>query len=153
MIASKNEWGNSAWTFMHVIACKVKIEEFSKQKENIMTIIRGICSNLPCPDCRSHAEKQMRRLNSVNITTKEEMKEMLREFHNSVNIRTNKRIFSKGEMVKYEKASTSEAVSVFFKTWFAGSSTPRLMMDTFARVRFLEWIISYFDKNNQFYDP
>ena len=153
MIASKNEWGNTAWTFMHVLASKVKLEDFHKQKEYIITIIRGICSNLPCPDCRSHAEKQMMRLNSGNISTKEDLIEMLRDFHNNVNIRTNKRVFSKVEMIKYEKVSTCDAVNVFFRTWYAGSSTPRLMMDTFARVRFLGWIRSYFDKNHQFYAP
>jgi hypothetical protein len=153
MIASKKEWGQSAWNFMHVLARKIKHSEFNNQKDTIINIIKGICSNVPCADCRQHAERQMRQLHSGSIQTKEDLINMLHDFHNKVNIRTNKPIFSKEDLKVYEEMSTKDAVITFMNTWYAGSSTPRLMMDTFARVRFLESLKSYFDQNNSAYYP
>lgn len=153
MIASKKEWGQSAWNFMHVLASKIKHSEFNNQKDTIINIIKGICSNVPCADCRKHAERQMRQLHSGSIQTKEDLINMLHDFHNKVNIRTNKPIYSKEDLKVYEEMSTKDAVITFMNTWYAGSSTPRLMMDTFARVRFLESLKSYFDQYNSAYNP
>ncbi len=153
MIASKKEWGQSAWKFMHVLASKIKPSEFSSQKVAIINIIKGICNNVPCPDCRKHAERQMRLLNSSSIRTKEDLINMLHDFHNNVNIRTNKPLYNKEDLKNYEIMSMKDSVITFLTTWYAGSSTPRLMMDTFARVRFLESLKSYFDRNFSAYDP
>ena len=153
MIASKQEWGQAAWTFMHVLACKIKQKEFQAQKEAIINIIRGICSNVPCPSCRSHAEVQMKQLNPGSIRSKNDLIDMLMDFHNKVNIRTQKRLFTKGEMKIYETMSTGVVVQKFLAIWYSGSSTPRLMMDTFARVNFLHSIQKYFDDHHMAYDP
>jgi|TARA_B110000285_G_C14911038_1_gene507964 hypothetical protein len=147
MLASKKEWGQSAWKFMHILACKVKPTEFNNQKEAIINIIKGICTNVPCSDCRQHAERQMRQLHVSSIRNQEDLILMLHDFHNKVNIRTQKPVFKKEELEIYKKMSTKEVVINFMNTWYAGSSTPRLMMDTFARVRFLGSLKTYFDSN------
>lgn len=148
MLASKKEWGQSAWNFMHVLACKIKPTDFDSQKVAIINIIKGICSNVPCTDCRQHAERQMKQLHVGSIRTKEDLINMLHDFHNKVNIRTNKPIYKKEDLTLYELMSMKDVVISFMNTWYAGSSTPRLMMDTFARVRFLGSLKSYFDQNS-----
>jgi len=148
MLASKKDWGQSAWNFMHILACKIKQEEFNNQKVALINIIKGICANVPCRDCREHAEKQMKHLRVETIRSKEDLIGMLHDFHNKVNTRTHKQIFSKDELVMYENMSTKNVVINFMNTWFAGSSTPRLMMDTFARVRFLGSLREYFNRNH-----
>jgi hypothetical protein len=146
MLASKKQWGQTAWNFMHILACKIKEEEFYNHKVELIYIVKSLCANLPCHDCRMHAEKQMKGLNVSSIRCKEDFVSMLHDFHNKVNARTNKPLFKKEDLKIYNEMSTRNVVVSFMNTWYAGSSTPRLMMDTFARVQFLKHLREYFDK-------
>ena len=148
MLASKKEWGQTAWKFMHILAWKIKEEEFNNQKDNLINIVKRLCSNLPCQDCRQHAEKQMKQLHIGSINRKEDFIYMLHDFHNKVNARTNKPLFKLEDLRIYNEMSTRDVVVKFMNTWFTGSSTPRLMMDTFARVQFLKSLRDYFNHNS-----
>lgn len=152
MLASKKDWGQCAWNFMHIIACKIKPEEFVNQKEHILNIIIGICTNVPCKDCRDHAVKQINKLRFSSIRTREDLIYMLHDFHNKVNVRTQKSLYKREDLKVYEEMSTREVVHKFFETWTLGSSTPRLMMDTFARVQLLKYIREYFNSHAMKYN-
>ena len=148
MLASKKEWGQTAWKFMHILACKIKPEYFHKHRDELVYIVKRLCSNLPCQDCRKHAEKQMKNLNVSSIRTKDDFINMLHDFHNKVNARTQKPLFKLEDLKIYHEMSTREVVVNFMNTWYSGSSTPRLMMDTFARTQFLKYLRDYFDTNH-----
>ncbi len=63
---SNNYWGNITWVFLHTIAEKIKEEYYDNEKSQILLLIKGVCSNLPCPECKQHANQYMKR---INITT------------------------------------------------------------------------------------
>ena len=48
-------------------------------------MIVSICNNLPCPICKDHSMKYIRKSNIYKIQTKDEMKNYLYVFHNWVN--------------------------------------------------------------------
>ena len=43
-------------------------------KDQLLDIIKGICMNLPCPDCSNHATQYIKKLNYVSIKNKEDLK-------------------------------------------------------------------------------
>ena len=42
------EWGNSVWTFFHIIAFRIDENKYHIVKDDIINITKLICSNLPC---------------------------------------------------------------------------------------------------------
>ena len=91
---SKKEWGNITWILFHSIAECIQEDNFQLVKQPIIELITIICSNLPCPDCSQHATSLLKQSLIQNISCKLHLKEFLRQFHNKVNIRLNKPIFT-----------------------------------------------------------
>jgi len=78
-------WGRATWLFLHTLADKVKQNEFSSIRQKLLDFIVQICSLLPCPICKNHAENYIRNVNFNTIKNKQDLKFMLYTFHNSVN--------------------------------------------------------------------
>ena len=53
-------------------------------------IIRQICYNLPCPECRKHASNYINKISLHSVKTKEDLIFVLFTFHNDVNRRLGK---------------------------------------------------------------
>ena len=70
-------WGPCTWYLFHSLAEKIKEEHFSDLRLGLLSIMKEICSSLPCPDCAGHATHFMTRLNVNRIQTKNDMKMML----------------------------------------------------------------------------
>lgn len=96
-------WANPVWFFFHGMAEKVHEDFFNTNKGACLSIVKTICSSLPCPMCRREATKYMKHITIKNIPTKEHFKKMLFDFHNSVNRRLRKRQFRKHELEKYKR--------------------------------------------------
>ena len=62
-----NKWGPPVWMFLHTLAEKIKEDEFSKIAPSTFTLIRAICSNLPCPECSMHAKTFFQNKNSSAV--------------------------------------------------------------------------------------
>ena len=91
----KAEWGPIIWKTLHCIPLKIKDEEFSNEREQIIKIIMSICSNLPCPQCSSHATGIIRRYKLSDVKTKSDMVKFVHFMHNHVNKRLKKNSFIK----------------------------------------------------------
>ena len=89
------EWGTYTWIFFHTLAEKIKPELFEAHKEVIINIIIQICNNLPCPDCTNHASNLLNKSFLNNVKKKEHLIEFLRQFHNILNIKLDKKQLSK----------------------------------------------------------
>jgi hypothetical protein len=89
----KMSWGEPTWILFHVLAEKIKDEEFSQIRPELLEVIYTICSNLPCPDCANHASMYLNDIRYKNIQTKEQLKTMLFQFHNTVNKKKDFAIF------------------------------------------------------------
>lgn len=108
------KWGEPTWFFFHTLAEKVKEESFKKIRVELLNIIYTVCVNLPCPTCASHATEYMNNINFNTIQTKDQLKEMLYIFHNSVNKRKNFPLFPRENLdEKYSKANTINIIQNF----------------------------------------
>jgi hypothetical protein len=113
------KWGEPTWFLFHTLAEKVKDEYFDEIRKELLDVIYTICVNLPCPTCASHATKYMNGVNYSTIRTKQQLKDMLFSFHNSVNERKNYPLFDYAKLdEKYSMANTINIIQnfmIFFK--------------------------------------
>jgi len=113
-IVKKVKWGPAVWFALHTMAEKVKDDSFSKIREPLLKWIYTICTNLPCPDCSMHAKIYLDAINFNTIQSKDSLKRMLFDFHNSVNSRKGYSQFSYEELdAKYSKAVTVNILQNF----------------------------------------
>ena len=111
----KVKWGPAVWYGLHTLAEKVKDESFSKVREPLLKWIYSICTHLPCPDCSAHAKTYLDAVNFNTIQSKQDLKRLLFDFHNSVNMRKGYAQFSYEELdSKYSLAVTTKILENFF---------------------------------------
>lgn len=95
-------WGPPLWLFIHTI-CERIDEDY--HRENNKMVIEKICEllrNVPCPICSKHVNSYLKRYNLHNIKTKQQLITFFFHFHNSVNKRNGKKIFTKEELKIYK---------------------------------------------------
>ena len=129
----KMRWGSAIWKFLHVMADKIKENEFAEKKNEILTMIYSICSVLPCPICSEHAKRYLQGINMNRILTKEDLKMMLYNFHNDVNKRKGYAIFNKDDLGKYEGVDFVSSVNEFFYYFEDKHRSAKLMADDMIR--------------------
>ena len=64
---TKKEWGNSVWTFFHLIANRIDENKFNIIKSDIINVTKLICSNLPCPECSEDSNKILKNINLEKV--------------------------------------------------------------------------------------
>ena len=135
---NSNNWGTITWIFFHTLAEKIKDEHFENNKEFFINIIINTCNHLPCPDCSQHATKVLSEAYLNNIKTKKHFVEFLRQFHNIVNIKLNKKELMREEMQNlYENNNLSLVLFNLIQTYKSIKTSERLMMYNFYRNKFL----------------
>ena len=82
----RNIWGPPTWEFMHTMVENVSEETFQQECDNMIAIIIGICTHLPCPICADHARVKIG--GSAPPRSREGLREWLWTFHNGVRERT-----------------------------------------------------------------
>ena len=99
----KYEWGKYTWYLFHALAEKINNKHFDKGYVKIISWIKLICLNLPCPYCAEHASTLLNKYKLYHkIKNKEDLKEFIFEFHNIVNKKTKKRLENKDVLNKYK---------------------------------------------------
>lgn len=150
---SKMPWGKPTWFMLHTMAEKIQNEHFSRLRIEIINIIKRICNNLPCPDCSKHATNYINNINFDNIQTKEQLKIMLFQFHNSVNAKKNVPLFEYKDLdTTYKSANTVNIISNFFHYFLKQSYSGRMGTDNFHRTRMVQDIKLWFQTNIQYFD-
>ena len=137
---SINKWGPAVWLLFHTIVEKIKEPDNTRLCRELFYQIKNICKFLPCPDCASHATSNLANVNISRINSKSDLKQILFIFHNSVNIRKKKALFSIDELNKYAHANLSMVI-YNFKMNYNSTRNMKLMGDTFQRAL----VISHFD--------
>lgn len=111
---NKMSWGEPIWFFFHTMTVKVKEESFLLVKTKLLEFIYSICVNLPCPICSEHAKEYLKNVNFLAIQTKEQLINLLHQFHNTVNARKNYPVFPREEVdAKYSLAITANIFQNF----------------------------------------
>jgi len=73
-LMSKKEWGSVTWTLFHCLAEKINDNSNEQTIELLITNIKLICNNLPCPNCQQHAKSIWNKYHYIKINTKEKLK-------------------------------------------------------------------------------
>lgn len=148
-MASKDVWGPSTWTLFHTLAEKVKEENFNEILPDLLTMIKRICMNLPCPDCSAHAVQIMSKVTPNQFTSKESLKIFLFHFHNSVNVRTGKPVFTFEELnSKYARANTFVIIPYFIKVFSFRNTNVRLLVNSFHKDILIKDFIKWMRENS-----
>jgi len=150
----KLRWGPPIWELFHTLAEKIKPEHFTALKSGILNSIYSICANLPCPDCANHATQYLNGINFNVIKTKDDLKNMLFRFHNSVNLRKGAPAFDYAELTpKYSSANTSIIIQKFMDVFAKKSYNIRMIADDFQRNRVIGQLKQWLSNHLQFFEP
>jgi hypothetical protein len=152
-MTSKDTWGPATWTLFHTLAEKIQDNQFNDAKSDLLTFIKRICSNLPCPDCAAHATQYTSKLTPNHFTSKEQFKLFLFHFHNSVNMRTGKRPYMLEELnAKYSRANTFVVVPYFIKVYSYRNTNVRLLINSFHKDILIKDFIKWIRENSHKFD-
>lgn len=108
-------WGPVVWSFFHIFAQQINENFFKDNTKECLKIIQNICSTLPCPLCSEHAIQYLKSKNFMNITTKNQLIQFLFNFHNNVNIRTNKKLESISHLEIYKRGKILKITNIMVK--------------------------------------
>jgi hypothetical protein len=112
-IQKSDYWGRITWTFLHVMSSKIKDDYFDSFKSEYLEMCKKICKNVPCSVCRKHANIVIDNIDFELIKTKNDLQSFFYDFHNSVNIGTDKPVFSEENLSKYNEINTEIVIAVF----------------------------------------
>lgn len=144
-------WGPATWDVLHTLTEKIKDECATTLfiKEFIL-VIQKLCKNLPCVYCSKHSatyfqknDKQIKK-----ISSKEDLKYFLFNFHNDVNKKSKKELFKKENLEIYSEKNTMQVFSIFYSRWSTSTSG---MMNFTKRQQlgvFHGWLLKNKDKFN-----
>ena len=149
---SINKWGPAVWLLFHTMVEKIKEPDNTRVCRELFYQIKNICKFLPCPDCASHATTNLANVNISRINSKSDLKQLLFIFHNSVNIRKKKALFTISELEKYTRANLS-AVIYNFKMNYNSTRNMKLMSETFQRSLVMSQFDQWLKINKQYLNP
>lgn len=145
-------WGKPTWYMLHSLAEKIDESCFPRLRIELLNVIMRICNNLPCPDCASHATAYLNRINFDNIQTKEQLKLMLFQFHNSVNTKKNLPIFAYKDLDStYQNANMVNIITNFFYHFSKHTYSGRMGTENFHRTRAVRDIKGWLQMNLQYF--
>lgn len=152
--SKKITWGEPTWFLFHTLAHKVKDSAFSKVRNELLNIIFLICNNLPCPDCATHATRYLQGINFDAILTKQQLKDMLFNFHNSVNMKKGYTLYPKDQLdAKYSSANTLNIINNFYYYFDKKQNNLKLSASGFHRTRTIQRMKVWIYNNLSNFDP
>jgi Erv1 / Alr family len=145
-------WGPPVWTFFHTLAENIDEENFLNLKNSLFNIIRRICTFLPCPDCSQHAIHFLAKININKIKNKTEFKNMLYVFHNTVNKKKNKQLFSHSQLDKYKQYNIGTSFNHFVRVYHTKGNMNQLA-ESFQRKLLLVDLKNWLINNSKYFKP
>ena len=149
---SPNNWGPPIWMLFHSLAEKIKEEKFSEVGPQLFSMIKAICSTLPCPECSQHATLFLSRVNFSSIRTKNDFKSLMYIFHNVVNKRKNKPLFNVLELKRYSTSNLIIAYNNFVNVYHTRGNM-KLLAESFQRKLIMKNFRTWFMNNYKYFDP
>jgi hypothetical protein len=145
-------WGPPIWTFFHTLAENINEERFLNIKPSLFFFIKRICNYLPCPDCSHHASYFLAKVNINKIMTKNDFKNMLYVFHNTVNKRKKKPFFNHANLEKYKKYNVGSTFNHFASVYHTKGNM-NLIAESFQRKILLSELKTWLIKNYKYFKP
>jgi uncharacterized protein YfeS len=145
-------WGNATWHMIHTLTYKLKDEHTNKALE-LFELLYQICVNVPCPYCMEHARKTLANVNKSRIRTKEDLIKVFFDFHNMVNTRLHKKMFTMDQFNdKYSKSQTRDVLNHFISVFSVSVKNDRAMAQNWSRRRLLTTFTSFIITNKHLFN-
>ena len=149
----KLKWGPPIWNFLHTMAQKIKEEKFRQLRKEIIHLVTIICQNLPCPDCSNHASQYLREQKFSLVETKEQFKEFLYLFHNSVNMRKSAGLFQRNDLEStYQNNLFLQTWNFFIHEFSKKSHNTKMLANDFHRESIIRFLKSWIQQNLDCFD-
>lgn len=101
---STKEWGSPMWLSMHHVAMGYSCNPTPHEINSMYNYLYSIPGILPCKECKSHASQYIQQ-HHPNLRNSCTVQAWVFDFHNSVNNRLGKPIFTKAQYQrKYGRA-------------------------------------------------
>ena len=134
MSFSKEIWGSNIWYLFHSLAHKIREDKFEVHKNNLFFIINTVCNTLPCPECSKDATNMLDRINFNNIRNKSDFKIFLFNFHNAINAKLKKPLFSYIDLDdKYSNVNFDAIYNNVYIIYNSNTNNPHLMSSSFHK--------------------
>lgn len=143
-------WGPPIWAFFHTLAEKVNEDYFLNIKNSMFFIIKRICKFLPCPDCSQHASIFLAKIDINKIKNKLDFKNMLYVFHNTVNKRKKKLLFSYVKLDTYKNYNIGLVFNHFMSVYHTNGNM-NLIAESFQRKLLIKDLKDWLIKNHHFF--
>jgi hypothetical protein len=150
-LSDYKSWGNPTWVFLHTMVSKINHQSFHKHKDEIINYIFKICSNLPCPECSTHAIDFLKTVRFNNVSKKEDLIEIMYVFHNQVNKNINKKEFPIESLSIYTETDGIQNALLKFIPAYTKGVSPLLMAQTHARKMIISSLKTYIYNNLNIY--
>ncbi len=146
-------WGEPTWFLLHTLSHKIREDGFYLIRNDLLNLMYSICCNLPCSDCASHAKIYLDNINFNTIQTKQQLKLMFFNFHNTVNKRKSFPEFSLENLdEKYSKANLKHIINYFIKYYTNTRGSVKMIAEDFHRKKIVENLIQWINKHSNFFD-
>ncbi len=138
-------WGIPTWIFLHTLVAKINPEKYDHIKIQLLQYVTSICNILPCPTCREHASQYMKKIKIQMLPNLDSFKKMLFDFHNQVNLRLKKKIYTYDYLSIYDNLNFSVIFNAFSTEFTKPLHDTRYISDIMFRERKVieikKWII------------
>jgi hypothetical protein len=106
---------------------------------------------LPCPDCANHAREYLNNINYLTIYSKQQLKDVLFHFHNTVNQRRGVELFLYTNLDEKYNAAVMRNIIINFMTHFDRKG--KLLPDSMQRDSAIVFLKKWFNGNIQIFMP
>lgn len=143
-------WGPAVWRLFHTFANKIQDNLPSIVYLSLFRQIKNICSVLPCPECAKDASKFLSNIPESRIITKDNLIYELYIFHNYVNKKKQKPLFTFTNLDIYNNSDISLVFKNFLNN-FHTRGNMKLLTESFQRLLILKNFKKWFLKNIPFF--
>ena len=145
-------WGPPIWTLFHVLAEKINERAYPFYAGQLFSVIKNICSALPCPECTNDASIFLGKIKIQDLKTKTDFKNMVYLFHNYVNAKKRKRLYNYSSLDIYKNYNIVNVFNRFISVYHTRGNM-KLLAESFQRQNIIKTIRAWFSKNIMAFAP
>ena len=127
-------WGHHQWAMLHIMAETYPTKPSDVRKKSMHQYLSSMCLNLPCGGCAMHAVEYLR-AHPPKLDSRDDLVLYIIDFHNDVNKRTGKKVYSHDEARELIRTQFFQA-----KDWVRLHRAEQVLLEAEkARVKDGEW--------------
>jgi hypothetical protein len=147
-------WGKITWYFIHTFCERINETFFIKNRETVLSLLSSVCSMIPCPICRTHAEKHLKHNPLIKmVRNKDELKTYFFRFHNQAKLNGNKsaKVPDQSIIDMYKRANFKKIVDAFRYEYTKKTPTRLDYAHTLYSQTILKSVLNFVYSNQQWF--